>query len=96
MIEPIRIHDDDDASRAPTLRLVDDSQALIIELADLYRDLAVTLTLLQSNVTRDWFSDPERAHRRATARIIEANETLSRAEDTRERLARALRSAGRL
>lgn len=97
MIEPIRTLDDD--SRPVRLHALDrpaDPQAEIIRLADLLRDVAVTLTLLQTCITRDWYSDPHRAHQRATARILEASEAMSRAEGALQDLSMAMRSAGRL
>lgn len=98
MIEPIRILDQNDSQpiRLHALDRPADVQAEIIRLADLLRDLAVTLQLLQTNVTRDWYSDPARAHQRATARIVEASETLGRAEDALQSLSMAIRATGGL
>lgn len=95
--QPIRtLIDDSQPVRLHALDRPADPQAEIIRLADLLRDVAVTLTMLQTNVTRDWFHDPNRAHQRATARIVEANETLARAEDALQSLSMALRATGGL
>lgn len=97
MIEPIRTLDDPSAPvRLHALDRPADPQSEIIRLADLLRDVAVTLTLLQTVITRDWYTDPNRAHQRATARVLEASEAMSRAEDALQDLSMAMRSSGRL
>lgn len=98
MIEPIRtlITDPSEPVRLHALDRPADPQEQIIRLADLLRDVATTLTLVQTCITRDWFSDPNRAHQRATARILEASEAMGRAEDTLQDLSMAMRASGRL
>lgn len=98
MIEPIRTLNDDPSApvRLHALDRPADPQEQIIRLADLLRDVAVTLTLVQTVITRDWYSDPHRAHQRATARVLEASEAMSRAEDALQDLSMAMRASGRL
>ncbi|MCC7369663.1 MAG: hypothetical protein IT306_14635 [Chloroflexi bacterium] len=97
MIEPIRtLTDDSQPVRLHALDRPRDPQTEIIRLADLLRDVAVTLTMLQTVITRDWYTDPQRAHQRATARIVEANDGMGRAEDALQSLSMALRATGGL
>lgn len=86
-------------ARPVMLRAVDrpeDAQAVMIELADLMRQMAGELEMIRVIVTRDWLHDPARAQRRAQARVLEVDEALDRAERLRERLAIALRREGAL
>jgi hypothetical protein len=80
--------------RADDLR--DDSQVVAIELAEHMRMLLADALVLRTVITRDFQADPERALRRATSRVVELCEAVGRADDTRERLSRSLRAAGRL
>lgn len=74
----------------------DDPQELLTALAEQQSVVLNEAINLRTILTRDMLHDPERAVRRATARVIELCEAAGRAEDCREQLSRALRSAGRL
>lgn len=79
------------------LRAVDlaEPQALLIEMADLLRQLT-SQTLYLRGVLSDHQADRERQVQRGLREAVEIHELAGRCEDTRDRLAKRLRATGRL
>lgn len=76
--------------------LDDDAQGLMIALSAQLDEVVSEVLLLRAIVDHDIHFDTERALRRLKARCHEVAEAAGRATDTREALARALRTTGRL